>query len=590
MDRQIRVLHVDDDPAVADLTATFLEREDDRFVVETASSAEEALERLEAEQFDSVISDYEMPGTNGIELLESVREQSPALPFILFTGKGSEAVASDAISAGVTDYLQKESGTDQYAILANRLHNAVDKRRAEERLERQNDLFAKAQEIADVGAWEYDPEADRLRWTEQVYHIHGLPTSFEPSIETVREYYYPEDRPAFREAIDRAIRETEPYDLEVRLRRPDGEQRWMRAVGEPKVEDGEVVLVRGVIRDVTERRHRERELERERERYQSLFESSINGIAIHEIVTDDDGEPIDYVFLEVNEAFEEMTGLDADAIVGERATDVIEGIEETEFIETYGRVALEDQSIRFEQYSEPLDRHYDIAAFSPGEGQFITVFSDVTDRKERERRLQRQNQRFDQFAEVISHDLQTPLTTAQGRLELALETGDLEHAEDALAAVLRDRELVGDREPVDLGTILEEAWETLERPDGATLRSPTELSIAADPFALRRCLENLLSNAIDHGGEEPTVRVGPIENGFCVEDDGPGIPPERRETVFDPGMSTKAEGSGMGLTSVRQIVRSHGWRITIEESETLDGTRFEITGVDRVPDDRAPDS
>ena len=129
----IRVLHVDDDPDFGDLTAALLEREDDRFTVETVTSAGAGTEQLEQNQFDCVVSDYDMPGENGIAFLRSVRERHADLPFILFTGKGSEEVASDAISVGVTDYLQKDTGNEQYELLANRVSNAVAQHRASQR-------------------------------------------------------------------------------------------------------------------------------------------------------------------------------------------------------------------------------------------------------------------------------------------------------------------------------------------------------------------------------------------------------------------------------------------------------------------------
>lgn len=122
----IRVLHVDDDPDFADMAATFVEREDNRVTVETAISASEGLERLSDEEFHCIVSDHDMPDQTGIEFLKTVRQEYPDLPFILFTGKGSEEVASDAISADVTDYLQKGTGTEQYELFANRIVNAVD--------------------------------------------------------------------------------------------------------------------------------------------------------------------------------------------------------------------------------------------------------------------------------------------------------------------------------------------------------------------------------------------------------------------------------------------------------------------------------
>ena len=122
---QIRVLHVDDEPSFAEMAAALLEQEDDRFVVETVSSASEGKRRLDGTAFDCVISDYEMPDENGIDFLNAVREEYPELPFILFTGKGSEAVASEAILAGVTEYLQKQAGVEQYELLAHRIKNAV---------------------------------------------------------------------------------------------------------------------------------------------------------------------------------------------------------------------------------------------------------------------------------------------------------------------------------------------------------------------------------------------------------------------------------------------------------------------------------
>jgi len=165
-DEPIRILHVDDEPDFTDAVGTFLERQDHRFTVETSTHVPDALDRLAGDGFDCVVSDFEMPDRNGIEFLQNVRELNPNLPFILFTGKGSEEIASDAISAGVTDYLQKDSGKTQFTVLANRIQNAVEKYRAEAELadrERRLNLFF---EQSPLGVRTEFPTMRRLNWME----------------------------------------------------------------------------------------------------------------------------------------------------------------------------------------------------------------------------------------------------------------------------------------------------------------------------------------------------------------------------------------------------------------------------------------
>lgn len=142
------VLHIDDDTNFCNLTSTFLEREGENFTVETATNASDGLDYLtdaevESGGIDCIVSDYDMPGMDGLSFLEAVREEHPDLPFILFTGKGDEEIASEAITAGVTDYLNKGSGTDQYTVLANRIKNAVSQYRTERELRRSNERLRK---------------------------------------------------------------------------------------------------------------------------------------------------------------------------------------------------------------------------------------------------------------------------------------------------------------------------------------------------------------------------------------------------------------------------------------------------------------
>jgi|SRR6056297_770139 len=128
----IRVLHVDDDAPFLELTAAFLTAASDRFSVVSEPTPAAGLDRLAADPVDCVVSDYRMPSSTGIAFLEAVRAEYPALPFILFTGEESAAVANDALAAGATDVLRKRPGTDQFDRLAARIRTAVERHRAQQ--------------------------------------------------------------------------------------------------------------------------------------------------------------------------------------------------------------------------------------------------------------------------------------------------------------------------------------------------------------------------------------------------------------------------------------------------------------------------
>ena len=121
---KIRVLHVDDEVNHLDYTKTFIERADESLQVESVASPEDALERLERETYDCVVSDFQMPNMDGIELARRIRETSD-IPFIIYTGRGSEEVAEAAFTVGVDDYIRKEMNPSHYQVLARRIRSAV---------------------------------------------------------------------------------------------------------------------------------------------------------------------------------------------------------------------------------------------------------------------------------------------------------------------------------------------------------------------------------------------------------------------------------------------------------------------------------
>ena len=1112
----IRVLHVDDEPDFADMVATFLEREDDRITVQTVNSPTAGLKLLLRHDFDCIVSDYDMPAQTGIEFLDAVRKQYSELPFILYTGKGSEEIASDAISAGVTDYLQKESGTGQYTVLANRISNAVEqyhsrqavqeteqklselaertddilfmfdgdwdellfvnsayediwggsieelektpssflenirsndhekvrasmeqlsrgessqieyriiRRDGEQRwvrahaqpildeegnvirivgqvrditeqkerelhletvignlpgyvyrhdydseyplqfvkgdaetvtgytateleddvilaeeiihpddrenlwaehiegieatgrfdstyriitkdddvrwirdqgqlvedpvtgkkviegfitdvsdhiqrerdlrsqqtfidesldalqdvfyaidesgelirwndrvlevsgytaeeidemdltqlfveeyrdritesiketmqtgssairadvltadgeripyefretrltdpnrgeavavgvgrdisaqvnreqdLERIRDLFTEAERLGDLGAWEFNADGN-LVWTDGTRRIHEVDKEFTPTIEEALEFFHPKDREMIEQAVENALEEGQSYEMELRLNTAKGNQRWVRTRGKVLADEGSRT-VRGFIQDITEQKDRERELQRGNERFRAIFEKAFDAM----VIANDEGE-----YTDVNQSATELLGLPEDELLGrtivefapddfdfdeawqqfqnsgtDRGTFPLVRADGTERIVEYAATTnivpgqhlsvLRDVTTRKKQerrltalnevshelmtaetqeevteigveaaativgldinaihlYDEKAglvpvaetdsisdligdlptftsgdsiawrayeqgealvidDVHEDPDSYNPetpvkselhlplGEYGILIAGSDTpeafdlqdlvfgkilsggitaaleqVERTEqlrvREQELARQNERLEQFSNVVSHDLRNPLSVAEGRLQLAREECDSEHLDDVgrahermnvliddLLTLAREGEEVGEFESVDLGDLIEKCWQSVDT-DDATLAIEVESMIQADNSRLQQLVENLMRNAIEHGGDDVTITVGALDEGFYVEDDGSGILEADRDKVFEAGYSTSEDGTGFGLSIVERVTDAHGWEINVTDGSE-GGARFEITGV-----------
>ncbi len=178
--------------------------------------------------------------------------------------------------------------------------------------------------------------------------------------------------------------------IEFRFLMKDGTKRWSRASSRPNIEDGRSVGVTGVFSDISEQRKARDALRISEEKYRLLFENMMNGFALHEIELDASGTPVDYVFLEANQAFEEITGLRREDLVGKRITEALPAIasETAGWIARYGAVVLTGQEVRFEEYSELFDKWFSVLAFPVQERRFATMFEDVTSKKKAESSLQ----------------------------------------------------------------------------------------------------------------------------------------------------------------------------------------------------------
>ncbi|MFB6361452.1 MAG: nitrogen regulation protein NR(II) [Halobacteriales archaeon] len=224
---------------------------------------------------------------------------------------------------------------------------------------------------------------------------------------------------------------------------------------------------------------------------------------------------------------------------------------------------------------------------------YAVISQDTTSKKQYEQMLERQNDRLKEFTDILAHDLQSPLTLIDGRLELLRETGEEEHIDqieattermerlvDDLLRVARQGNVVTDPEPVDLQTVVQTAWEgSAGGADRASLQYVEVPSLGADHDRLCELFENLFRNAVDHSSGPVKVRVAPLEHGIYIEDNGPGIESSKLDQIFEHGYTTADSGTGYGLSVVRTIVNAHGWNIEAKAAEH-GGLRFEITGIE----------
>jgi signal transduction histidine kinase len=300
------------------------------------------------------------------------------------------------------------------------------------------------------------------------------------------------------------------------------------------------------------------------------------------------------------------------------------------FAKQLAAFAAGETRFRAETVSQTLsgERHEEVIQVVVPEGsddysQVYVIGTDITEQKQRERKIQRQNRRLDKFTSVVSHDLRNPLNIATSGLELAANECDSPYLDDVADAHDRMERLIDDLlafaragsdaidcDAVELPALLDECWATLRDGD-ASLAVGTDATVRADPDRLRQLLRNLLTNAVEHGstgnqvelddavehgstddqaapddaaehgGVGVSITVGDIQDGFYVADDGPGIPEDDRESVFGAGYSTTRDGTGFGLGIVKEVAGAHGWDVRVTESAD-GGARFEITGVDRI--------
>ena len=265
--------------------------------------------------------------------------------------------------------------------------------------ERYRSLF----ERVPVGLYRTTPEGRVLEANPAILEMLDYPDLESMlAVNTADGYVNPGESARWQDLMNR---EGMVRDFEAQCLRRDGTAIWTkdnaRAVRDA---DGRVLYYEGATEDISERVRAEQALRESAREYRSLFETMAEGFAHNQIILDDQGRPIDYIFLNVNRSFEKLTGLQSGDILGKRATEVLPGVENdpADWIGTYGKVALSGEPISFERYSEPLNRWYNVVAYSPIRLQFVALFRDVTERVQATELLKASEMRFKELFHNMS--------------------------------------------------------------------------------------------------------------------------------------------------------------------------------------------
>ena len=514
-----RVLLCDPPPELAERRTLGSPATGGRFDLQAEPTVSAGLAAHDREPFAAVVVGSTVADTDAVDAIETIRAHDAVLPVLVFAAGASPARLERVLAAGATDYVPS-GGSGALALLAHRLRAAID-----------------------AAAMAGDARSEAA--TTALSRLYEA---------TSRE------RRSFEEKLDLVLEiGTEELGYPVGyLTRVDGRHiEVLAAVGDhDRLEAG----MRSPVSDTYCQF--------------SLADDTPSTLAVGDATTDDRYRSLGA-----------YTDLGLRCYLG--STLYVDG-------EAYGSLCFADSEPRAPSAIEP--QRPTVTALAQWVGYEL-------ERHQYELELQRQIERLEEFTSVVSHDLRNPLNIAQGRTELATAACDNEHlavvdtALDRMEAIIEDSltlarqgQTVDEKEPIEIADLLDRCWDVVDT-TGADLRVVDEFTVHGDPNRLAQVFENLFRNAVEHGEGDVTIRVGLLAVmytstradtdgtfGFYVEDDGPGVPADHREDVFEPGETTRPDGTGFGLAIVKRIIEAHGWSVSLVES--IDGgARFEFENV-----------
>lgn len=430
-----------------------------------------------------------------------------------------------------------------------------------------------------------------------------------------REIFTPEEAAQVTEMKKRVIKEDTDLSIQRWFDRPSG--RIFLAVYWEPIHDtsGRVIGVGSATLDMTPVKIAEEALARSESKFHGMFNTMNEGMALHEIIFDGNGKAVDYRLLEVNPAYEHITGLPREKTIGEKASELY-GTGKPPYFDIYERVITTRQPETFDSYFAPLQKYFMISVFATDNTHFATIFSDITVGKEAEAELKRNalelqtmNQELEAFSFSVSHDLRAPLRSLSGFSKILLEdygekldaagkshldrifesSEHMGHLIDDLLKLARIAQSNISFTKLNLSEIAQKIVEELRSNDPkrkAEVLIEPGLVACGDRVLLGQVLENLLGNAWKYSGKKPETKIemGSVEHdgktAYYIRDNGAGFNMDYAEKLFKPFQRLHAasefEGTGIGLAIVQRIVRRHGGTVWAE-GKRGEGATFYFT-------------
>jgi PAS domain S-box-containing protein len=395
------ILYVDNEAGLLKAAKPILEMQGS-FHVETASSVEEAMKKMEDKTFDVIVSDYIMPGKDGLEFLKELRDSGNSIPFIIFTGKGREMVAIEALNLGADQYINKIGRTEAvYSELAQGIRTVVKGKRAEEALRESEKRFRELSELLPEVIFEVDSKRDIKFVNHAAYTQFGYSREEFDSGLNALQMLVPEDRKRAEENIDKVLLGEKIGSNEYTALRRNGTTFPIIINSNPIIRGGRAVGLRGIMVDITERKQIERQLKESEEKYRKQFETALDAIFLADAETG--------ILIDCNLAATKLVGRKKSELIGkpQRILHPPKAIEDG-FSRTFKQhckekeaQVLEDQIIT--KKGEIRDVIINATTFElEGKKLVQGIFHDITEHKKSDEKLKESERKYRLLTENIT--------------------------------------------------------------------------------------------------------------------------------------------------------------------------------------------